>query len=102
MCVAHPHHGWLVCNDHLRNDGKPQSRSVDLANAYKSCSEAWADITGMSLTAQRDAGSFVSYIGLFQLLNFDNWTYQPSFRLVEYSLVFQRPSFQYFPRPSLN
>ena len=33
------------------------------------------------------AGIFVSYIGLFSYYNFDNWTYQPSFCFVEYTVV---------------
>ena len=53
----------------------------DLRGAYKYVSEANAgyhfDVNhGLNI----DAGIFVSYIGLFSYYNYDNWTYQQTFR----------------------
>lgn len=63
-----------------RNDPSSARGQWNLADAYRSISEAYAGyhldvLSGINL----QAGIFMSYIGLWSYYNFDNWTYQPSY-----------------------
>ncbi len=81
-----------------RNDASPGRGQWQLDNAYRYISEAYGGyhidaLHGINI----DAGLFMSYMGLFSYYQFDNWAYQPSYRLVQHALVFQRSSRTDFP-----
>jgi hypothetical protein len=63
-----------------RNDPTTGRGQFDLATALRYIREAnagyhWDIWSGVNL----DAGIFMSYIGLYSYLNFENWSYQPSY-----------------------
>ena len=76
-----------------RNDASAGVGQWDVRNAYKYVSEAYGGYHfNVNHGLNVDAGIFVSYIGLFSYYNFDNWTYQPSYRVVQHAVVLQRPA----------
>jgi len=63
-----------------RNDANPARGQWDLSNAYRYLSEAYGGYHFNTLLGVNvDAGTFMSYIGLFSYYNFDSWAYQPSY-----------------------
>jgi hypothetical protein len=63
-----------------RNDTSVNRGQYQLADAYRYIREAyagyhWDALSGINL----DAGLFMSYIGLYSYLNFENWGYQASY-----------------------
>lgn len=85
-----------------RNDASPARGQWNLADAYRSLSEAYG---GYHLNALHginvDAGIFMSYVGLFSYYNFDNWAYQPSYVSSNTPWFFNGVRVQIFPTEKL-
>ena len=85
-----------------RNDPSVARGQYDLANAFRYIREAnagyhWDVWNGINL----DAGVFMSYIGLFSYLNYENWAYQPSYVSDNTPFFFQGLRLQMFPTDRL-
>jgi hypothetical protein len=85
-----------------RNDGSVLKGQFDLATAYRYISEGYAGyhfnwLHGVNL----DAGIFMSYVGLFSYLIFENWGYQPSFTSDNTPWFFNGARIQIFPTDRL-
>ena len=85
-----------------RNDPSVTRGQWDLANAYRYIREAyvgkhWNALHGINL----DVGIFMSYIGLFSYVNFENWAYQPSYVSSNTPFFFQGARLQVFPTDRL-
>jgi hypothetical protein len=81
-----------------RNDPSVNRGQWDMANAYRYIREAyagyhWDALHGINL----DVGIFMSYIGLFSYVNFENWAYQPSYVSSNTPFFFQGARLQVFP-----
>ena len=80
------------------NDPSTGRGQYDLQSAFKYIREAYAGyhfdvLSGLNI----DAGIFMSYIGLFSYLNFENWGYQPSYVSDNTPFFFQGVRLQLFP-----
>jgi hypothetical protein len=81
-----------------RNDSSPSRGQWNLDSAYRYLSEAYAGyhvdyMDGINI----QAGTFMSYVGLWSYYNFDNWTYQPSYVSSNTPWFFQGVRVQFFP-----
>ncbi len=85
-----------------RNDGSSLRGQFDLQTVYRYLAEAYA---GYHFDRMRginvDAGIFMSYVGLFSYLNFENWAYQPSFTSDNTPWYFSGLRIQLFPTDRL-
>lgn len=80
------------------NDPSTNRGQYNLQEAFKYIREAYAGyhfdvLSGLNV----DAGIFMSYIGLFSYLNFENWGYQPSYVSDNTPFFFQGLRLQLFP-----
>jgi hypothetical protein len=85
-----------------RNDASADRGQFDLRDAFRYITEAyggyhWDVLHGINL----DAGIFLSYIGLFSYLNFENWAYQPSYTSDNTPWFFHGVRLQIFPTDRL-
>lgn len=85
-----------------RNDFSVLRGQFELATVYRYISEAYAGyhfdiLKGINV----DAGLFMSYVGLFSYMNFENWAYQPSFTSDNTPWFFNGVRIQTFPTDRL-